>query len=276
MSERLEQIKKQAAGLPPQFEARAWNDMTDSMIVGRRMREAAIESNGANFDRATASAKKYLNLHGSLEGWTPLVSLGRAFKQIDEEAAAKRRELIRTAGFQPRYATEEEIRKVLTQAHEVCMTDDEKPSASALFRQQCVSAKDANKLASRPSPHTGKVWRELESHPARTAMREQGVLSHRKERAAVTGSIAGTVASLYDLAGHTKDRQRLSNVESEMAQLKAQLAALSQRQTITESGEHWHDIAKRMRAGDASYGDIAKATGQSRNTIVSYLRRLPV
>lgn len=274
MSERIEQLKKQAADLPAQFETRAWDDCTDGFTVRRRMKETGIALDGNNIERATNSAMKYLKLHGNLDAWTPVLSLGRAFKQIDEEAAAKRKELIKAAGFQPRYATEEEVRNVLTQAHEVCMTDEDKPSASALFRKQHVPAKEANKLASRSSPHTSKVWRELESHPARKAMRDQGVLSHRKERAAITGSIAGTVASLYDLAGHTKDRQRLSNVESEVALLKVQLAALAQRQAVTESGEHWHDIAKRMRAQEASYGAIAEATGQSRNTVISYLRRL--
>ncbi|WP_422417036.1 hypothetical protein [Pseudomonas sp. GZD-222] len=38
-------------------------------------------------------------------------------------------------------------------------------------------------------------------------------------------------------------------------------------------GEHWHDIAKRLRSEGATYGAIAKAIGQGRSAVSNYLLR---
>lgn len=222
----------------------------------------------------------YFNKHGNLDGWNLKGrSVGAEFAQIDREAAAKRSAVLKAAGFSPRYATMAEVQHVMKIAHDACMADGNKPSASAMLRDAGVPAKTANKLASKRSIHSTKAWDQQEQHPSRVAMREQGVLSRRKERGAVSGSLAGTVAALYSLAEHTKDRQRLSAVEqaqarmeSEIAALKAQLAQHEVRMDVTEAGIDAKATAILMRIEGKSLGDIASALGRKRATVQSWVR----
>lgn len=244
-------------------------------------REAGIDCAGPAFRSVSKSAQDYKRKHGDLNDWTyEGQSIGAAFARIDRAAAAERRAVLEAAGVKPRYVTKAEVQHVMKTAHDACMADGNKPSASAMLRDAGVPAKTANKLASKRSLHTTEAWAAQEQHPARVAMREQGVLSRRKERGAVSGSLAGTVAALYSLAEHTKDLQRLSTVEqaqarmeSEIASLKARLAAVETRQDITEAGEHWHAVALRMRSEGGTPTTIAQATGQQVNTVKKYLQR---
>ncbi|WP_286790458.1 MULTISPECIES: helix-turn-helix domain-containing protein [unclassified Pseudomonas] len=228
------------------------------------------------YSQLSGSAASHKQQHGSLADWSPRIrkgsNLAAEFARIDREADAKRKAATQAAGIQPRYASKAEVQHVMRVAHDACMTDDQ-PSASAMLREAGVPAEEATRLASKHSIHTEKAWQELENHPARVAMREHEVTSRRKERGALSGSLAGTVAALYSLAEHTKDRQRLSAIEDEVAKLKARVASLETRQTVTEIGEHWHDIARCMRASGATPTEIAKATGQLVNTVKQYLKR---
>lgn len=85
--------------------------------------------------------------------------------------------------------------------------------------------------------------------------------------------MAGTVAALYSLAEHTKDRQRLSAFEAELTELREFRVATEQRLAVVESGEHWHAIALRMKADGATSAAIARATGQKPDTVKKYLQR---
>ncbi|MNR47036.1 hypothetical protein D3C85_1660890 [compost metagenome] len=90
-------------------------------------------------------------------------------------------------------------------------------------------------------------------------------------------TLAGGVVALYQRADVAK---RLAVQADDIAELKARVAALEagqasmeRRQEITESGEHWHDIARRMRSEGASYGVIAQSTGQKLDTVKKHIRR---
>lgn len=243
-------------------------------VLFRVTEQAGIEVDAPEFKHASESAQRYKDRHGSLDAWEfKGMPLGAELARIDREASAQRKAAIKAAGIRPRYTSASEVRGVLSGAHDACMGAGRKPGASELLRNAGVPAREATKLASKGSVHAAKAWQELEDHPARQAMREQGVLSRRKGRAAVSGSLAGTVAALYSLAGHTKALQRLGVVEDEVTKLKAQIAALETRQTLTEAGEHWHNVARRMLASGDGPTAIASATGQKVNTVKQFVKR---
>ncbi|VVP75450.1 hypothetical protein PS918_01791 [Pseudomonas fluorescens] len=220
------------------------------------------------------SASAHFQKNGTLDGWSPKRHcVGSEFARIARDASAQRKAALQAVGFKPRYATAPEVRHVMKTAHDVCMTEGTKPSAAAMLREAGVPAKEATRLASKGNRNIATEWQAQSQHAARTAMREQGVLTRRKENAATSGTLAGTVAALYSLADHTKDRQRLSAVEDEVAKLKAQVAALETRQTITEAGEHWHVVARRMLVAGDGPTAIANATGQKVNTVKQFVKR---
>lgn len=249
--------------------------------IARRIKAELPHITGNAISPYLQTGLVYFNKHGNLDGWNLKGrSVGAEFAQIEREAAARRSAVLKAAGFTPRYATMAEVHHVMKIAHDACMADGNKPSASAMLRDAGVPAKTANKLASKRSLHTTKAWDQQEHHPARVAMREQGVLSRRKERGAVSGSLAGTVAALYSLAEHTKDRQRLSAVEqaqarmeSEIAALKAQLAQHEVRMDVAEAGLDWKTEAVCLKADGLNAGEIARRLGQKYATVRQHLHR---
>ncbi|MBB3273446.1 hypothetical protein FHW75_004657 [Pseudomonas sp. OG7] len=262
--------------LPEQFAqpgSAVWSGAMQMRAI--KIAQDAFPSMNGNVPTATLkSAQAHFEKHGTLDGWSPKRhAVGSDLARIDREAAAKRKAVFQAAGFKPRYATVPEVRHVMKTAHDACMLDGTRPSAAAMLRDAGVPAREATRLASKSNRNIAPEWRAQEQHPARAAMREQGVLTRRKENAATGGTLAGTVAALYSLADHTKDRQRLSAVEDEVAKLKAQVAALETRQTVTETGEHWHDIALRMSADGDGPTAIANATGQKLNTVKQFIKR---
>jgi hypothetical protein len=262
------------ASLMAETAAPAMTDQQATSTILRRVREEVPTAQGNAVTPYLQAGMAYFRKHGHLDGWNLKGrSVGAEFAQIDREAAAKRSAVLKAAGFKPRYATAPEVRHVMKTAHDVCMTNGTKPSAAAMLRDAGVPAKEATRLASKGNRNIATEWQAQAQHAARTAMREQGVLTRRKENAATSGTLAGTVAALYSLADHTKDRQRLGAVEDEVAKLKAQIAALETRQTLTEAGEHWHAVARRMLAAGDGPTAIANTTGQKVNTVKQFVKR---
>lgn len=263
-------------GLPDQFidpAAVVWT-VREQIRAMKLVNDACPNLDGNALSNTLRSASSYFQIHGTLDGWSPKRhAVGSELARIDREASAQRRAVFQSAGFKPRYATTPEVRHVMKTAHDVCMTDGTKPSAAAMLRDAGVPAKEATRLASKGNRNIATEWQAQAQHAARTAMREQGVLTRRKENAATSGTLAGTVAALYSLADHTKDRQRLGAVEYEVAKLKAQIAALETRQTLTEAGEHWHAVARRMLAAGDGPTAIANTTGQKVNTVKQFVKR---
>jgi hypothetical protein len=157
-------------------------------------------------------------------------------------------------------------------AHDACMVDGHRPSASALFRDVGVPAAEASKLASRNSPHSEKVWAALEGHPARQAMREHGVLSRRKERVAVSSSLAGTVSALYSFADHTKDKQQLSDHQRRIEELEARLSACEVRHELEDAGLDAKAEALKLHQQGKGYKAIAASIGRSQSTVRNWVK----
>lgn len=255
--------------------------------ISRRVRNEFPNLSGNARGPYIQGGMAYFQKYHHLDDWNPKSRAGKSvageIARIDREARQARAQAIKAAGFKPRYASKAEVKHVMRSAHDACMTDTQ-PSASALLRDAGVPAKEATRLASKRSIHTASAWEELENHPARVAMREHKVTSRRKERGATGGSLAGTVAALYSLAEHTKDRERISSLEAarttieekqdamqaEINALKAQLAAQATRNALDDAGVDPKAEAQRMRKEGMSIGDISKAVGRSKSTVHSW------
>ncbi|MCT8163481.1 MULTISPECIES: hypothetical protein [unclassified Pseudomonas] len=191
---------------------------------------------------------------------------------------AQRREMakeLRAIGYRGRYASAGEVLDLMTEAHNRAL-DDVRPSARAILRQQ-VGEDDAPRLATTKSRYIKSAMQKLADHPTARLMEAEGMRTARDVSEICKSSLAGGVAALYQRADVAKRLAGLTDTQAEQAReiaaLKARLVALETRQDVAESGEHWHDVAKRMRSEGATYGSIAKATGQGRSAVSNYLLR---
>lgn len=191
---------------------------------------------------------------------------------------AQRREMaeeLRAIGYRGRYASAGEVLALMTEAHNRAL-DDARPSARAILRQQ-VGEEDAPRLATTKSRHIKSAMQKLANHPTAQLMGAEGMRTARDVSEICKSSLAGGVAALYQRADVAKRLAGLSDTQAEQAReiaaLKARLAALETRQDVAESGEHWHNVAKRMRSEGATYGSIAKATGQKLDTVKKVISR---
>lgn len=178
-------------------------------------------------------------------------------------------------GYCGRYATAGEVLDLMTEAHDRAL-DAARPSARAILRQQ-VGEEPAPRLATTKSRHIKSAMQKLADHPTARLMEAEGMRTARDVSEICKSSLAGGVAALYRRADVAKRLAGLTDTQAEQAReiaaLKVRLAALETRQDVAESGEHWHDIAKRLRSEGATYGAIAKATGQGRSAVSNYLLR---
>lgn len=268
--------------LPAQFvapTAAVWTTR-EQMRAMKMVNDACPGLDGNALSNTLKSASAHFQKRGTLDGWSPKRhSVGSEFARIDREASAQRKAALQAAGFKPRYATAPEVRHVMKTAHDVCMTEGTKPSAAAMLRDAGVPAKEATRLASKGNRNIATEWQAQSQHPARTAMREQGVLTRRKENAATSGTLAGTVAALYSLADHTKDRQRLSAVESrqdamqrEIEALRAQLAQHEVRMDVVDAGLDPRAEALRLHSDGLGYKAIATRIGRSQSTVRNWIK----
>lgn len=191
---------------------------------------------------------------------------------------AQRREMakeLRAIGYRGRYASAGEVLDLMTEAHDRAL-DDTRPSARAILRQQ-VGEEDAPRLATTKSRHLKSAMQKLADHPTARLMEAEGMRTARDVSEICKSSLAGGVAALYQRADVAKRLAGLTDTQAEQAReiaaLKARLVALETRQDVAESGEHWHDVAKRMRSEGATYGSIAKATGQKLDTVKKVISR---
>ncbi|MDT3718401.1 hypothetical protein [Pseudomonas oryzihabitans] len=250
----------------------------DSMAAIRALRAKGVRLDGAAL---TAELERMERRYCSTGSYAAAPATAQSIvRRHMGKAKAQRQEMtkeLNALGYLGRYASAGEVLDLMTAAHD-CALGADRPSARALLRHQ-VGEADAPRLASTRSRHVKSAMRKLENHPTAKLMETQGMRTARDVSEICRSTLAGGVQALYQRADVAKRLAGLSDTQAEQAReiavLKARLAALETRQDVAESGEHWHDVAKRMRFDGASYGAIAKSTGQSRSTVSSYLARQP-
>ncbi|WP_444757725.1 hypothetical protein [Pseudomonas sp. A014] len=266
--ERLRQQAEAAAGLEPA--------PFDYMSAVRIARQASPGLDGTALQSAVDRIKAMYLATGSYE--EPLLTAQSIVRRHMGKTQAQRREMakeLRAIGYRGRYASAGEVLDLMTEAHDRAL-DDTRPSARAILRQQ-VGEEDAPRLATTKSRHLKSAMQKLADHPTARLMEAEGMRTARDVSEICKSSLAGGVAALYQRADVAKRLAGLTDTQAEQAReiaaLKARLVALETRQDVAESGEHWHDVAKRMRSEGATYGSIAKATGQGRSAVSNYLLR---
>lgn len=237
------------------------------------------------FQRLKAQALQFKQQHGDLIGWQPGkggASAQAIYRQGHREQARiarETREKAKAAGYRPHYATHCEVHSMMKTAHDNAFQMD-RPSGRDILRR--ISGKPdgwAEKVAGKQARKAlRRSLQELTGHPTAQALRAQGVLTARDKQQVADSTLAGAVAALYSRADIAA---RLASLERRAAAAEAKadaaLAAAERahsRLDVVESGEHWHGVAERMRAAGASYGAIAKATGQKADTVKKAIRRL--
>ncbi|WP_312906183.1 hypothetical protein [Stutzerimonas nitrititolerans] len=282
MSERLKQIKELAAALPAQFETSAtnkaveWDDCQHSLIVSARMRKVGISPTGPAIDCATISAKKYLTQHKTLDGWCPLAGgTGDTFQQArfklhqrhKEEARELAKQYDRKAHWLSQKATDQCIREGLDD-----IAEGKAPSGIRYLRNRGKGDEYVNKVRSlRNDSQNAKALESLAGHTVLRSIHDSALEVSAMHRGTLSGC-------LKNVAAHYINAEKLSEqvrreVAKATASIRAEQAATSRRLEVLEAGEHWHNIAKRMRAENVSYGAIATATGQKVDTVKKYLKR---
>jgi len=281
---KLEDLQRQAHAATPVLPTCKWHEPTDVPFVIRALKDAGISL--SQLSHYVAKAEQYKLKHGELAGWT-LSGGGNAqsvYREHFKREQASRRQAqkeLAAIGHKALYPTYHAVRDMLTAAHDNAF-ETVRPSGREILRGLHTDQEVVVTFAKRvPRKHTRRALSELQSHPTSKRLEKQGLRGAR-DIAAITGaSMAGSVAELYRRADVAKRLEQQDVLVLEVADLKARLAALEARTAasearhdITETGGHWHDVAKRMRVDGASYGDIAKATGQKADTVKKFIQRL--
>jgi hypothetical protein len=284
MMTKLEELQQQAHTATPVLPACKWHEQTDVPFVIRALRDAGISLD--QLSQYIIKAEQYKLKHGELAGWT-IAGSGNAqavYREHFKREQASRRQAqkeLAAMGHKALYPTYHAVKDMLTAAHDSAF-DAARPSGHAILRGLHADQEVVVTFAKRvPKKHARRAMDELKAHPTSKRLEKQGLRGAR-DIAAITGaSMAGSVAELYRRADVAKRLEKQDALVLEVADLKARLAALEARTSasearhdITETGGHWHDVAKRMRADGASYGDIAKATGQKADTVKKFIQRL--
>lgn len=273
MTTNLERLQQQAqAGAEVQADVQPF----DYLYAVRLVRQANPGLDGQALQSAVDRIKALHLATGSYA--EPQPTAQSIVRRHMGKAQAQRREMakeLRAIGHRGRYASAGEVLDLMTEAHDRAL-DDKRPSARAILRQQ-VGEDDAPRLATTKSRHLKSAMQKLADHPTARLMEAEGMRTARDVSEICKSSLAGGVAALYQRADVAKRLAGLNDTQAEQAReiaaLKARLVALETRQDVAESGEHWHDVAKRMRSEGATYGSIAKATGQKLDTVKKVISR---
>jgi hypothetical protein len=276
VSARLEQIKKQGAGLAAQFEARAWDDFIEGPIVTSRMKAAGIERTAATVARATTSANKHFVEYGTLDGWCLAAGgKGETFQQarfkLHQRHKEEARELAKQHGRKAQWLSQQDTDQCIREGLND-IAEGKASSGTRYLRNRGKSDEYVNKVRSlRNDSQNAKALQTLADHTVMRVIHESALEVSAMHRGTLSGC-------LKNVAAHYINAEKLSEqvrreVAKATASIRAEQAATSKRLDIVEAGEHWHDIAKRMRAENVSYGAIATATGQKADTVKKYLKR---
>lgn len=280
---KLEELQQQAHAATPVLPACKWHEQTDVPFVIRALKDASISL--AQLSHYVAKAEQYKLKHGELAGWTvhgggDAQSVYREHFKREQASRRQAQKELTAIGHKALYPTYHAVKDMLTAAHDSAF-EAVRPSGREILRGLHTDQEVVVTFAKRvPKKHTRRALSELQSHPTSKRLEKQGLRGAR-DIAAITGaSMAGSVAELYRRADVAKRLEQQDVLVLEVADLKARLAALEARATacearheITEAGGHWHEVAARMRADGASYGAIAKATGQGRSTVSQFILR---
>ncbi|MBP0938720.1 hypothetical protein V2K16_00575 [Pseudomonas alliivorans] len=282
---RLEDLQRQAHAATPVLPTCNWHEQTDVPFVIRALKDAGISL--AQLSHYVAKAEQYKLKHGELAGWTAYgggdaQSVYREHFKREQASRRQAQKELAAIGHKALYPTYRNVKDLLTEAHDRAFsTKEERPSGREILRGLHADHEVVVTFAKRiPKKHTKRALGELRGHPTSKRLERQGLRSAR-DLAAITGAtMAGSVAELYQRADVAKRLEQQEMLTQEVAGLKARLAALEARTAasetrheITEAGGHWHEVASQMRADGASYGAIAKATGQGRSTVSQYILR---
>ncbi|KMY03125.1 hypothetical protein V476_19095 [Pseudomonas syringae KCTC 12500] len=261
-----------------------WTD-TDMWTVLRVLKGAGISPN--DLPRYTAVAEQYKLKHGSLSGWLPngggsAQAIYREHFKRDQASRKQARQELEAMGHRSIWPTYRNVKEMLLEAHERAFdAKEDRPSGRDILRGLHPDKEVVVTFAKRvPKKHTRRALGELQDHPTSKRLDKQCMRTARDISSIAGSTMAGSVAELYmraDVAKRLEQQdelaQQVAKLQAQVCELQALTAASEKRHEVTEAGGHWHDIATRMRAEGASYGQIAAVTGQGRSTVSKYLLR---
>ncbi|QEU29349.1 hypothetical protein [Pseudomonas luteola] len=241
-----------------------------------------------NFIQLSASAEAHKSHNGSLADWTPSIKKGSAvqliYRDANKEIARVRREAFKAAketGYDPKRATALEVAAVVRAALEQA-SSNHRPTGKSIIREVARQRQHGEDwvmaVAKKPSKRlVRKALDDHEDHPVMQSIRSHDMLKANDKKDIANANLSATVDHLYrryDIAAKLSRLERevqKANALAEQANKRAEQAHA--RLDIVEVGKHWHEVAVEMRAAGASYGAIAAATGQSRSTVSSFIKR---
>ncbi|OSR70521.1 hypothetical protein BV326_02913 [Pseudomonas syringae pv. actinidiae] len=209
------------------------------------------------------SYRAVVDLFGGSTGPT----FANALYKLNKEHAERVRDLLKKHGKKPQRLTQADVTAVFAYGLGK-IEEGSAPSTKAALSGLGKDDAWVNSVRCRKSPKQN--LRALEQHA------DHPVLQTISGSPLEVGPLhEGTMAhSLKAVRKHFLNAQMLELIQS---QVQAEVAkALRQHDTrlnIIESGEHWHDIARRMRAEGKGPKAIATTTGQPVNTVKSWVRR---
>ncbi|MDC7824505.1 hypothetical protein PQS90_05005 [Pseudomonas sp. BLCC-B13] len=264
---RLEQIQAQAAALPAQFELESRPPFC-ILTAMRYAREAGAV--GEQVHAAAEAMRPVYEKTGSYQASQPDNYASACFK-LAQKHRTERRELRALHNRKADWLGEAETAAaILYGLNDIAA--GKAPSGSKALRSLGRDERWVHKVRNYSNDPNNRKALELHSEHHVLRRIEQSPLE-------VSGMHRGTIAGcLKNVAAHYVNAGKLTEqirreVQRATQQLQAEQAAHSRRLELVEEGEHWHTVAKRMRATGQGPSAIATATGQKLNTVKQYLKR---
>ncbi|HDS0931095.1 TPA: hypothetical protein QDZ23_005871 [Pseudomonas putida] len=254
-----------------------WDEFTHGFSI---VRPALKESFPVDWDKrlgaAYASAQTFLAQHGTLDGWSPTAGeLGGTFQQarfkMHQRHKEEARELAKQHGRKAQWLNQKDTDQCIREGLDD-IAQGRAPSGTRYLRNRGKGAEYVNKVRSlRNDSQNAKALQSLAEHTVLRTIDESALEVSAMHRGTLSGCLKNVAAHYINAEKLTEQVRR--EVAKATASLMVEQAATNKRLEIVEAGEHWHDIARRMRSEGQGPSAIAQATGQKLNTVKVYLKR---
>lgn len=266
MTTNLERLQQQAqAGAEVQPEVQPF----DYLYAVRIVRQANPGLDGQALTGAVEQVKVLYLATGAYTAQQATFQVER-FK-MHQRHKEEARELARQHGRKAQWLSQRDTDQCIREGLDD-IAQGRAPSGTRYLRNRGKGAEYVNKVRSlRNDSQNAKALQSLSEHTVMRVINESALEVSAMYRGTLSGCLKNVAAHYINAEKLTEQVRR--EVAKATASLISEQAATNKRLEIVEAGEHWHDVARRMRSEGRGPSAIAQATGQKLNTVKVYLKR---
>lgn len=266
MTTNLERLQQQAqAGAEVQPDVQPF----DYLYAVRLVRQANPGLDGQALSSAVEQVKALYLATGSYTA--PQATFQQERFKMNQRHKSEARELAKQFGRKAHWLTQQDTDQCLRAGLDD-IAQGKAPSGTRYLRTLEKGPGFVDKVRSlRNDSQNAKALETLAEHTVMRSINESALEVSAMHRGTLSGCLKNVAAHYINAEKLTEQVRR--EVAKATASLISEQAATNTRLEIVEAGEHWHDVARRMRSEGQGPSAIARATGQKLNTVKVYLKR---